>query len=392
MSMSSNGTLIPLFRLRYAQQTVRLLAPNKLLLNLVRIPSESRHEFRAACFLESRMRSYGIRIKRQHVGKHRFNLIASIGRKDTGPRVLFNTHIDTVPAFSRTELCPKLRCGRLYGRGSCDTKASVVAMTTAFVALSRLPLADCPNLTLAVMVGEEDSGDGVARFIKSRPSFDWAVVGEPTQLGIACTQSGYIEVRVDAKSYPCHGFDPINHQAAIALSQMITECQALCKRLSRKHPHNLFIRSMTAGPDNAFWYTRPLASATILINVFPDATRREVLRELHMLAKQIEKRLVGTKLAITLMEWDNGISTPRNAFSVQSLSRGLSALNIPPRCCHLPSWTDGSTLSDFGIETVIFGPGNLKDAHTSTERVQLSEVEKAASALILACQLGRYSD
>lgn len=121
------------------------------------------------------------------------------------------------------------------------------------------------------------------------------------------------------------------------------------------------------------------------MNPYPDLTQSAAIKKVNRLARQTERAYRGTRLTVTLADADNGFTTPSRSDSVRALSRALRRVGLKVRFPHLPSWTDGSTLSEMGIETVIFGPGNLKDAHTNSELVRISDVEKAASVLALAC-------
>jgi acetylornithine deacetylase/succinyl-diaminopimelate desuccinylase-like protein len=239
------------------------------------------------------------------------------------------------------------------------------------------------------MVGEENSGDGVARFTRSCQDFSWAIIGEPTSLGIARTQSGYVELEIEASSLPCHGFDPISEQSLGALSALVRDCRELVGKLSGNFRHSLFIRSFTGLGDDSFWYTRPCARARLLINSFPDSTQQMVVERVKRSAKRIERIYHGTRLRVTVADADNGLVTSKHSESVRALCSGLRSIGQEPTFLHLPSWTDGSTLTEMGIETVIFGPGNLKDAHTNAEFVRIREVEKAALVLALSCMNGR---
>jgi len=384
-SMKSDRGLRACISTPEIQKKIRALKPCKLLQELVSIASSSGDEYRAACFVENYLLRHGIRVRRQQVQSNRFNLVASIGRRTRRPHILFNTHIDTVPAFARKALCPSLRGGLLYGRGACDAKGNVAAMAAAFLALAQQPLRDRPHLTLAIMVGEENSGDGVARFTRSYRDFNWAVVGEPTGLGIARTQSGYMELEIEVFSSPCHGFDPISEQSAVALAALVRDCREMVNDLSRQYPHSLFVRSFAGGGDDSFWYTRPYCRARLLFNPFPDSTQRAVIDGVRRLARRIEHLYSGTRIKATVVDADNGLTTSKRSQSVRALCSGLRAIGEKPAFPHLPSWTDGSTLNDVGIETVIFGPGDLKNAHTNAECVPILEVEKAALVLALAC-------
>ncbi|HET9131211.1 MAG TPA: M20/M25/M40 family metallo-hydrolase, partial [Terriglobia bacterium] len=90
---------------------------------LMAIPSVSGKEMEVGDFLASRLAALGYRVEKQEVDPGRFNVIAYAGK----PRVLFCTHIDTVPLMLPVREDESF----LYGRGACDTKGIIAAMLEA---------------------------------------------------------------------------------------------------------------------------------------------------------------------------------------------------------------------------------------------------------------------
>lgn len=137
------------------------------------------------------------------------NLYATLG--DRGPILCLNTHVDTVsadPAWTRPPHEVRVEGGRVYGLGSNDAKASVAAMTAAFL---RIRAAGGPagvRLMLALVCEEETGGAGAELLVPElvarglRP--DAAVVGEPTGLEVAIAQKGLLIVEVARKGKACH--------------------------------------------------------------------------------------------------------------------------------------------------------------------------------------------
>jgi acetylornithine deacetylase len=59
------------------------------------------------------------------------------------------------------------------------------------------------------------------------------------------------------------------------------------------------------------------------------------------------------------------------------------------RVVAVPYGTDASTLAEAGVPSVVFGPGDIAQAHTCDEWVDLDEVEEASEILYrLACAGG----
>src|SRR6476646_3889517 len=119
-----------------------------LALRLMNIPSISGTEMEVANFLASYLTTTGYRVDKQEVAPGRFNVMAYAGV----PRILFCTHIDTVPPVLEVRQDEKF----LYGRGACDTKGIIAAMVNAG---DRLRESGITNFGFLLVVGEETTGD-----------------------------------------------------------------------------------------------------------------------------------------------------------------------------------------------------------------------------------------
>jgi acetylornithine deacetylase len=126
-----------------------------------------------------------------------------------GPLLLFDTHVDTVPpapGWSRDPFAATVESGRVYGLGANDAKASVAAMTAAFVALAYEPLG--VTLGLALVAGEETRSQGTKEVLdalaaEGRPVAA-AVFGEPTGLDLAVAQTGLMVLELTSSGDATH--------------------------------------------------------------------------------------------------------------------------------------------------------------------------------------------
>ena len=161
-----------------------------LLRRLIATPSPSRDEARTGDLLHAFLAERGARPERLHN-----NIWArSEGFDPARPTLLLNSHHDTVrPAASwtRDPYMPAIEGDRLYGLGSNDAGASVVALTEAFLALRtrELPF----NLLLALTAEEECMGEhGIRALLPELGRIDLAVVGEPTGMQAAAGERGLV--------------------------------------------------------------------------------------------------------------------------------------------------------------------------------------------------------
>src|SRR5258708_18011911 len=117
---------------------------------LIDIPSPTDDEFDVAVFLRDELNALGYECRSQEVSERRFNLYAGAGGR---PRVVLNSHIDTVPPwFGAYE-----DDDALYGRGACDTKGIIAAMIAAG---ERLRASGMNDFGFLFVVGEETDSIG----------------------------------------------------------------------------------------------------------------------------------------------------------------------------------------------------------------------------------------
>ena len=81
---------------------------------LIDVPSTTDHEFAVGELLERELTALGFQTRRHEVTADRFNLYAAAGGR---PRVVLNSHIDTVPPWFASREDDEY----VYGRGACDS-------------------------------------------------------------------------------------------------------------------------------------------------------------------------------------------------------------------------------------------------------------------------------
>lgn len=187
----------------------RTPGPEALLSDLVAIPSPSGAESASADFIETTARAAGLDVER--IGD---SVLCAVERG--APRVLFNTHHDTVPVGEGWRGDPFDGAWRaiegertLVARGANDAKASVAAMLTAAVAFARGRPGEAPGtLLLAITACEETTNVGMtsvlARLAERGLAPDGGVTGEPTGLEVVRAQSGLCVLEAAWTGKACH--------------------------------------------------------------------------------------------------------------------------------------------------------------------------------------------
>ena len=147
----------------------------RLFLDILNIDSTSGQERELSEFLSEQLSTPANKV-------HQFdnhNLLVSWGE----PKLLFCTHLDTVPPY----IAPSQDETTVYGRGSCDAKGQIFSMWEACKALEAKGYSD---FGLLLLIGEETGSYGAKAFINQHPGAEWVVVGEPTDNHMATAAKG----------------------------------------------------------------------------------------------------------------------------------------------------------------------------------------------------------
>ena len=175
------------------------MTPAQILETLVGIPSPSKSEGAIADWITSLVQENGIAVQRK--GN---NLWFQVGR--SGPRLLVNSHLDTVPPCAGWETDPyepKWQEDRLYGLGSNDAKGCVTAMLCAALQLAKSPQS-VGTAIFAFTAEEEIGGQGISTILEEIGVLDAAIVGEPTSLQACGAQRGMLILKCIARGRSGH--------------------------------------------------------------------------------------------------------------------------------------------------------------------------------------------
>jgi acetylornithine deacetylase/succinyl-diaminopimelate desuccinylase-like protein len=339
-------------------------------------------EERVAAFIAETGRRAGLDVAYQDVAPARQNVLLTY--RPRGPirqRLLLAPHMDTVGVTTPSQLKPARRGGRLYGRGACDTKGSVAAMLGALLTLSRLKQRpQHTEITLAALVDEESMQSGSRRLARSRLRAHLAIVGEPTELRVITAHKGDLWLELSTRGTAAHGARPelgdnAIHRMARVVHALETKYAAQLRR--RRHPllgHATVNVGMIHGgrqpnivPDSC--------SIRIDRRTIPGEKDARVKRDLvHFLRRQGETvHLTDTKAEEPAPPLETAVSHP--------LVKHFLAIAGQRRPAGVDFFTDAGVLASAGIPSVVFGPGNIAQAHTIDEWVEMRQVEQATNLL-----------
>jgi acetylornithine deacetylase/succinyl-diaminopimelate desuccinylase-like protein len=322
------------------------------------------------------------RAKEKRSGRSpRSNLIARLipsGRIQQ--RILLAPHLDTVDA-EPGQFVPRRKGGRLLGRGACDAKGSVATMMRALCEMARTPRRPATTeIVFAGLVDEEDSQAGSRALAASGFKADLAIIGEPTRLQVVTAHKGTIWLRLETRGRSAHGSRPeLGRNAVHAMARVVDvlETEYVAQLARRRHP---LLGCATSNVGVISGGTQPNTvpdSCFIQVDrrTLPGETQAGVRREILTLLRQ-------RKLRATLVDDQHAPCLPLETDAdLPLVARFLRSVR-QRRPAGVRFFCDASVLAAAGIPSVVFGPGDIAQAHTADEWISLSAVERAKAMLL----------
>jgi acetylornithine deacetylase/succinyl-diaminopimelate desuccinylase-like protein len=332
-------------------------------------------EERMVEFVSGWFEKYKLDYRPQEVGPGRCNVVATALGEDESKTLLLCAHTDTVgvEGMAIDPFDPVVKAGRLYGRGSCDTKASLAAMMIAFrdrVLRGALP----NNLTLLASCGEEHDLLGAKAFAAEYGSrISGAVFGEPTQLKVVTCHKGAVRLRLVCEGKSAHSSTPqLGDNAITKMAQAVSAAQDYAARLEAKTSHEVLGAETLAvtiikGGDQiniipnrceAFVEWRSLPGRE------PQACRDELAEALGSIAK--------VELMNSYAPMETDPNHPMVAALLDATKKGCGLRVVDG----VKYATDASAFAEYDIATLVLGPGNIAQAHTADEFIEVDQLEK----------------
>jgi succinyl-diaminopimelate desuccinylase len=365
---------------------------HKLLRDLIALPSVNNAflppnhpragEKRVADFLAATAKSAGMDIHWQKVFPGRRNLLARLSPAGpTRQRILLAPHMDTVDAADERQFTPRLKGGRLHGRGACDTKGSVAAMMAAVCEVAaggRRPRAT--EIIFAGLVDEEMGQGGSRALAKAGPRAALAIVGEPTRLRVVTCHKGDLWLELVSRGRAAHGARPeLGRNAVHEMSRIVDllETKYAAMLRGRRHPllghATVNVGTIKGGTQTNIVPAR--CAITIDRRTLPGETDAGVWREIRRLLRR--NRLKAT-LASEKTAPCRPLETRADLPLVRQLLRGAGQA----RPEGVDYFCDAAVLAAGGTPSVVFGPGDIAQAHTDDEWISLAAVERAKNILV----------
>lgn len=315
---------------------------------LIDIASLTGDEAQLGSFVADHLRNLGYQVELQPVMGERANVIATTGAP---PRIVFSTHLDTVPPH----MISSEDANDIYGRGACDAKGIIAAQITA---AERLRASGTNEIGLLFTVDEElaSAGAVVANEHPLASECRYLINGEPTDNLLAIGTKGSLRFTLTTDGRAAHSAYPEQGESAIEKLLDVLESLRRCEWPS----------------DDVFGET------TCNIGVINGGTKPNVVPATA--TAELQMRLVTEVEPIKGMV--DAVVSGRAQINYSSQHGPVQLFAIDGfEGCVVRFTTDIPYLSRWG-RALLLGPGSILDAHTDHEKISKAELAKAVELYV----------
>lgn len=325
-----------------------------------------------------------------------------------GPTIVLTGHVDVVPPgdysqWIRDPFAGYIEGDKLYGRGAADMKSGVVAALEAFETFARGPRDFHGRVVFVAVPAEEDSGLGTLAAIRRGWTADAAIISEPTcrdgcpELIIAT--AGAMSCALEIQGLSAHaskrlmGENALDHY--LAVHKVLREGERLLND-GERHP---LMQSLTlpyatsvGTISGGTWSSSVMDRLAIELRIgvaLDETTAQAKARFEHTLREGlagdpwlrahppvVRWRAAGFGSAQTRADHplvDALCDAGDKVFGARS------TITAAPYGCDMSAWVRVG-----GVPTVVYGPGDIEQAHAPNEWVSLETTEQVSRVLVQA--------
>jgi len=343
--------------------------------------------------------AFSIEIEREHG----LGVVGVMGEDRGGRSLILNGHIDVVPVGDEANWRyppwqGTIADGRVYGRGALDMKGGLCCALFAAQALRDAGVQLAGKLIVESVIGEEDGGVGALATVLRGYTADGAIVVEPTELAVVPAQAGALNFRVTVPGLSAHG--SVRDEGVSAIEKFIPLYQALMalereRNMGVQDP--LFARyaqpyAICVGTLQGGNWASTVADSLTFEGRYGVAVGEDIAaarRSFEEAVAQAARSDPWLREHPPRVEWWGGqfepASIPLDHPIVETVRAAYGDVSgAPARVQGVPYGADMRLLVNEGqTPTVLFGPGDVRNAHRPDEYVPVAELVAAVRTLTL---------
>ncbi len=357
----------------------------ELLSEMVAFPSiSSTSNVEVSRWVENQLQLRGFQIEwLSYQDAHGITKACILGQKGpaTGRGLSYFCHSDVVPVntWSFSESGPWTlfeKDGRVYGRGSCDMKGSLICMMSAIDAIGDAPLNAPLNV---VCTADEEVGLQGARHIVADSTMyrdivsrqSRAIIGEPTLLNVVHAHKGGRSMRIKSHGVAAHSSTGKGLNANFAMIPFLADMYEMCQRIDgdvqwqddRYDPPTINLNLGINDHTSAINITPAQSICTIYFRTMPGIDADALVSEIKASAERHQ-------LDFEMMFQGNPLFTdPECNFIAE-----LLAVADKPSSQTVSYGTDGSCFTELK-DIAVLGPGDIRQAHTDDEWIDIQQLK-----------------
>lgn len=358
-----------------------------LLKELIRTePTVQNGELGAAAVLCDFFKSCGVPCRLDRWDDNRANVTVRLESSGGRGGLLFAAHLDVVPAGEGRWKYPPfeglVQDGRMYGRGTADMKAGLVAAATAVAQIAQSGISLDGDLIFTAVAGEETDSCGARRFVgdclEDMPRLAGIVLPEPTGFEVISAHRGMLWVEIATEGKTAHGSMP--HLGINAISKMNKVLNQLdsFRMTDRRHPllgsPSMSVNRICGGKATNVVPDR--CTIEVDIRTIPQQDPDEVVNDLRRMLAELHACDADLKADVSVVRTVEPIETDVDCDFVRSVLDVVGA----EKTIAVGFTTDGPCLLPLGAPILVFGPGDPSVCHKPDEYIDLADVDRAVKA------------
>jgi len=347
------------------------------------------NEDRIAAFIKAYLSQTGIKVARIPLDAGRSSLVATIPGREDGSIVLCG-HMDTVDAYEEKWSVPpfggQIEENRVWGRGSADMKSGVAVILELATLIAREGLTPPKNLVLVFTADEEQAYRGARSVVQSGliDDAELLIITEPTAGGVFIGQKGELWVETTFSGKAAHGSVP-----ELGINTIIPAAQ-FCLRLAEAATQFEKIpgrgqTTLNIGQIDGGWQVNVVPDTTRVkldVRFVSDEEKTQLLNLVEKLGTEAAAQ-TGVQFSTRIMSDNPPIISDACHPHVQDF---LSVVDKPTGSSEevvlAPYYTDaGAIVTALNIPVIIYGPGDIAQAHQPDEYLSLDSLYEALEVL-----------